>query len=172
MAFHEKWMISPMTKFRDLAGGVFFLAFSVFIYAVSYQIRLTKADPLGPQFFPRMVAILIGALAIASIVRSLLRLREKIAIVAGGGNNNTNTRLSFWGTIVLLIAYMLLVEKVGFIVLSIIYLYLQIYLVSPRDDLQKRNFVINGVVSIVVPLALYYLFYHAFGIFLPPGILD
>lgn len=35
-----------MTRFRDLMS-VFFLAFSIFLYVTSYQIRLTKADPIG-----------------------------------------------------------------------------------------------------------------------------
>lgn len=158
-----------MTRFRDLTGGVFFLAFSVFLYVTSYQIRLTKADPIGPQFFPRLVAVLIGVLALVSIVRSLLRLREQKNATASGGKPLAVVPLL--ATCVLLVAYMLLIDKVGFILLSVIYLYLQILLISPPEELQKKNLLINGVVSVLVPVALYHLFYHAFGIFLPEGLL-
>ena len=65
-----------MAKYRDLIGGVFFLAFAVFIYALSYQIHMTQADPVGPQFFPRLVALFMGVLALISISRSVLRLRQ------------------------------------------------------------------------------------------------
>ena len=161
-----------MTKFRDLIGGVFFLAFSVFIYALSYQIHMTKADPVGPQFFPRLVGLLMAALALASIVRSVLRLRAQNAIAAETKKSDRPADYAFPLTILLLIGYMLLIAKVGFILLSIPYLFIQIYLISPKEELQKKNLLINGIVSIVVPIALYYLFYHAFGIFLPPGFLD
>lgn len=160
-----------MTRFRDLIGGVFFLAFSIFLYVTSYQIRLTKADPIGPQFFPRMVALLMGTLALISIVRSLLRLREQ-AGTAGSAPKKPFAAVAFLGTCVLLVAYMLLIDKVGFIPLSIVYLYLQILLVSPPEELAKKNLLINGVVAVLVPVTLYYLFYHAFGIFLPAGILE
>ena len=158
-----------MAKYRDLIGGVFFLAFAVFIYALSYQIHMTQADPVGPQFFPRLVALFMGVLALISISRSVLRLRQLTPAVAAkkGGFS-----IALLLTVLLLIAYTLLIEKVGFIILSTIYLYLQILLISPKEELQKRNLVINAVVAIVVPIALYYLFYHAFGIFLPAGLLE
>ena len=164
-----------MTKFRDLIGGVFFLAFSVFIYALSYQIHMTKADPVGPQFFPRLVALLMAVLALASIVRSVLRLRAHKAVASAGTDTQKPgrpTNYAFPFTILLLIGYMLLIDTIGFILLSIPYLFVQIYLISPQEDLQKKNLLLNGIVALVVPIALYYLFYHAFGIFLPPGLLD
>lgn len=167
-----------MAKFRELIGGVVFLGVSAFIYALSYQIHMTKADPIGPQFFPRLVALFMAVLSIVSIMRSLLRMREqgnKVRNVPAGAESiklRYAPNYAFLFTILLLIGYMLLIEKVGFIPLSIVYLYIQIYLVSPREELQRKNLVINGVISVIVPIALYYLFYHAFGIFLPPGILD
>ncbi|MBE2294120.1 MAG: tripartite tricarboxylate transporter TctB family protein [Phycisphaerales bacterium] len=158
-----------MAKYRDLIGGVFFLAFAVFIYALSYQIHMTQADPVGPQFFPRLVALFMGVLALISISRSVLRLRKADPTATA---KKGSFSIALLLTALLLIAYTLLIEKVGFIILSAIYLYLQILLISPKEELQKHNLVINAVVAIVVPIALYYLFYHAFGIFLPAGLLE
>ena len=161
-----------MAKYRDLIGGVFFLAFAVFIYALSYQIHMTQADPIGPQFLPRLVALFMGALALFSVVRSVLRLRKTDSATPATTPKKGGDNVALLLTAVLLVAYTLLIEKVGFIILSTIYLYLQILLISPKEELQKRNLVINAIVAIIVPIALYYLFYHAFGIFLPAGLLE
>jgi putative tricarboxylic transport membrane protein len=166
-----------MAKFRELFSGVAFFAFSIFLYALSYQIKMTKADPIGPQFFPRLVALLIALLSILSIVRGISQIRERNMKSKRVANSDDKTKASykpnysFLFSILLLIAYMLFIQKIGFILLSIVYLFFQIYLISPKEELKRRNLIIYGIISVCVPIALYFVFYNAFNIFLPPGIL-
>lgn len=76
------------------------------------------------------------------------------------------------GTFLILVCYALLIDKIGFIILTTIYLFLQILLLLPKDLLKVKKYIfITAVVSIIVPLSLYFLFYKVFGIFLPMGIL-
>lgn len=156
-----------MSKFKDLIAGAIFLCLSLIIYIGSNYIRVTKEDPLGPQFFPRLVAFSIAALSIVLIVKGAAQLR---AGKQKKGKKPMDLK-SFLLTSAILIAYMLLVDKVGFILVSVAYLFLQIILITPKEDLTKRNYVIFGAASLVIPVGLYFVFYYAFNIFLPPGIL-
>lgn len=152
---------------KDKLSGLVFLAFSIFVYAASYSIRTTKADSLGPQFFPRMVAIIMGILAIIQIFTAFTRKTGKESESKGFAFN--------WPlilSIALLIAYCYFLKQVGFIVLTTIYLFCQIYLLFPAGSFaNKKLLIISIVASLAVPAGIYYLFYYGFQIFLPAGIL-
>lgn len=63
---------------KDQLSGLVFLAFSIFLYAGSYAIKMSKADTLGPQFFPRIVAIVMGVLSVIQLFGSTCKnLKEK-----------------------------------------------------------------------------------------------
>lgn len=74
-----------MTESRkDQLSGLVFLAFSIFMYAVSFSIQTSTADALGPQFFPQIVSIVMGVLSVVLIFGSTRKnLREKAAGSAG-----------------------------------------------------------------------------------------
>jgi hypothetical protein len=154
---------------KNIISGFFFLALSVFIYAVSYTIKLVKADSLGPQFFPRLVSFIMAQLAVYLIAVNALRLRR----------NREKTEKKIFKlniplivTSVLLVAYGLLINSLGFIVTTMLYLFVQIYMLLPLECLKKRSYmIITACVSLLTPVFIYYLFYMAFNIFLPVGIL-
>ncbi len=162
-----------MSKFKDLYAGAFFLCLSAVIYAASYAIHLTKADPIGPQFFPRLVAFAMAALSFPLIWKGLAALKAKSGGSAASESKKAKKPIgyAFLLSIALLVGYMLLVEHIGFILMSIVYLFCQIVLISPKEDLNKRHYVLFGAIALVVPVALYFVFYYAFNIFLPAGIL-
>ena len=75
-------------------------------------------------------------------------------------------------TIAILFAYALLVQTVGFIIMTALYLMAQILLLLPEKRLKSRKgILITAALSIVAPIFIYQLFYRAFSIFLPAGLL-
>ena len=157
------------TERKNLISGIFFLLFAAFVYAESYAIKMTKADSLGPQFFPRLVAFFTAALAIYLIVSSILKMKRETAPTEKTGFHlNVNLLL----TCVILVAYFLLVKTVGFVVLTAVYLFLQMLLLLPKGSVKNKKYmIITAVTSVVVPVFIYLLFYKVFQIFLPAGIL-
>ena len=154
---------------KDKLSGLVFLAFSIFIYAASYSIRTTKADSLGPQFFPRTVAVFMGILAVIQIFTAFTR-KDKANTEAESKSFAINWPLIL--SIALLVAYCYLLKEVGFIVLTTIYLFCQIYLLFPKGSFaNKKLLIISIIASLAVPAGIYYLFYYGFQIFLPAGIL-
>ena len=160
---------------KDLCSGIFFMVFAIFLYVESYAIKMSKADALGPQFFPRMVAVAITILAVVLILKSVAAIRAEKAeakepAAEKAGKLSWNTPLIL--TMALLCGYFLLVEEVGFIVLTTIYLFCQIFLLLPKGSVRNiKRLVIVAVVSPTVSVGVYMLFYKVFSIFLPAGIL-
>ncbi len=162
---------------KDLFSGIFFLVFAAFLYAESYNIKMSTADALGPQFFPRMVAIAMVILAFIVIGRSLAAAKLKkargeqepsMSEVIKGTPLNLNLLL----TIALLILHFLLVGELGFIITTALYLFGQMFLLLPKGSIKKPKFlIVVTACSIVIPAAIYLMFYHLFSIFLPAGIL-
>lgn len=151
-------------NYRDLGTGLFFMIFAIVMYQQSYNIVITVHDAMGPRFFPQLVSILMGILSIILIISSF-----KSSLEPGKKFENKSSLLT---TIIILILYALFLEKIGFIILTTIYLFFQIILLLPKEYIKNRKYLlITGAVSIITPIFLYFLFYKVFSIFLPAGIL-
>ena len=75
-------------------------------------------------------------------------------------------------TLAILFLYAVLVDAIGFIIMTALYLFCQISLLLSKEALKsKKTLVVTGLVSVLTPVFIYYLFYYAFSIFLPTGIL-
>jgi putative tricarboxylic transport membrane protein len=139
---------------------------------MSFSIHASTAESLGPAFFPRVVAFCMAALSIGLIfknIKALQKAKGKVETVTEKKPFKMNYSLLF--SALLLIAYMILVNTIGFIIMSIIYIFCQIILISAKEDLNKKYYIIYAVVAVVTPIVLYYVFYNFLGVFLPTGIL-
>lgn len=151
-------------NYRDLGTGLFFMIFAIIMYQQSYSIVITVHDAMGPRFFPQLVSILMGILSIILIITSF-----NSSLESGKKFENKSSLLI---TIIILILYALFLEKIGFIILTTIYLFFQIILLLPKEYIKNRKYLlITGAVSIITPIFLYFLFYKVFSIFLPAGVM-
>ena len=152
---------------KEILSGVIFFLIAVALYVGSYAIVVTTNDAMGPQFFPRTVAVIMGLLAVVQVAGGLKKEKREQGDEGTGG---FNARAA--ATIAILFAYALLVQTVGFIIMTALYLMAQILLLLPEKRLKSRKgIVITAVVSVVTPIFIYELFYRAFSIFLPTGLL-
>ena len=152
---------------KEILSGVIFFLIAVALYAGSYAIVVTTNDAMGPQFFPRTVAVIMGLLAVVQVAGGLKKENKDQGDEGTGG---FNARAA--ATIAILFAYALLVQTVGFIIMTALYLMAQILLLLPEKRLKSRKgIVITAVVSVVTPIFIDELFYRAFSIFLPTGLL-
>lgn len=152
---------------KEIGSGVIFFLIAVALYAGSYAIVVTTADAMGPQFFPRTVAICMGVLAVAQVASGLKKEEKERA---SGEEKGFNIRAA--ATMGILFAYALLVQSVGFIIMTALYLLAQILLLLPEKRLKSgKGILITAAVSAVTPVLIYELFYRVFSIFLPAGLL-
>ncbi len=59
-------------------------------------------------------------------------------------------------------------EKVGFLISSIVYLFAQMVILAPKE---KRNFLLLAVIAVVFNIVVYFIFRNALNVMLPKGIL-
>ena len=69
-----------------------------------------------------------------------------------------------------LVIYVGLMDLVGFVIMTVLYTFAQILILTPREK-WKKNFVPAGIVALVAGFLLYYLFKVQLNVLLPAGIL-
>ena len=159
---------------KNLYSGIFFIFFSAFLFIESFNIKMSTADALGPQFFPRLVAFLMLVLALVLIFLSVKNWNQAKAEEAAMPAEKRKITFNFplVASIVLLFGYFLVLEHLGFMISTAIYLFCQMFLLLPQGSFKKpRYLVIVTLVSVGLSVFIYYLFLLAFSIFLPAGIL-
>ncbi|MEA5011446.1 MAG: tripartite tricarboxylate transporter TctB family protein [Angelakisella sp.] len=158
---------------KDLCSGIFFLLFAGFLYWQSFQIKMSTSDSLGPQFFPRLVVVLMVILAAIVILKAVATIKKENTTPASAeAAKGFSWNIPMLLTIGLLVSYFLLIKSVGYIVLTAIYLFCQMFILLPKGAIKNVKYLaIVIATSIIVPTGIYMLFYKVFMIFLPAGIL-
>jgi putative tricarboxylic transport membrane protein len=162
-----------MGKKRDLIIGAAFLAFSVAVFIASFGIRRLVVVRIGSAFVPQLAAILLGALSILLIVQTLLSLRTvSEAEVPAKKEEQDRAEIkrrnfSVSATLVLILVYLVLLQPVGFLLTTAVYLFAQFIVLSRK----KPNYPLYAVLAIGTSVIIYYLFVKVFILFLPAGIL-
>lgn len=120
-------------RFNDAILGAFFLALSGYIILSAAGFHTPPGQKFGPGFFPTIVASVMGAAALGLIVKGLVARR-------GGGRLVdldpwlSRPRLVVHGVAVFafLVAYLLLSEPLGFLVVAPLLLWALIWLLWGR----------------------------------------
>ncbi|MDQ7843410.1 MAG: tripartite tricarboxylate transporter TctB family protein [Armatimonadota bacterium] len=141
----------------DLAIGVGLLLFSLFYAQQSFLIRRGFAsDRLGPAFFPRLLALALGILAVLLIVRAL----------AGRSDPSRPPAIRigvFAGVLALVVVYALLMPRAGFLIATPLLLGSVIRILGLRD----WTTLIGTALGITA--VLYLVFGRALHVLLPMG---
>ncbi len=130
------------------------------------------SDPLGARAIPYLWGISLLVLSLILVVRGIKQ--RNLAI-----KNNTlvKSELNFTGmikenreivlTFVSLAVYIALLEPVGFLIMTAVYLFVQTLILTPKE---KRNYIVTLITSIVIAVALDYVFVCLLNVLLPLGI--
>jgi len=128
----------------------------------------------GPDFYPMLVAVVVVALCALLFCFDLYALSKKrgtsestAAAARIGEKKQTKTVLV---TLLFIVAYIALLDILGFILSTFLYLTLQISLLSPKAP-TKRSILLYGSLSAVFASAVYFIFTEFFLLMLPAGIL-
>ena len=149
-------------KTKGIITSILFLAFSVVMIVFARQYKPMMKNDLGSGFFPMVVGIAMCAL---SVLRLVLAIREKEGAVKKSGED----LMGGLATTILIGGYCIAFNPVGFIISTVIYLFLQILVLTPKE---KRSWPITIIISVVAPIAFYVLFVYAINTPLPKGLLS
>jgi len=150
-------------KMRNTVASVIFLIFGGFMLYASMGVKTVMSNDVGSGYVPRFIAILIIITAAGKLILTLLvknpSSRKK--------ETSNSDPLGGFGTIGLMLLYMLTFNSVGFILSTVCYLFAQMLLLS---DSTNRKPILFAALSIAVPVAVYALFVYAISMPLPVGI--
>ena len=154
---------------KDLLTGIVAAAFSAFYLMQTSGIKVFGGATAGvtAQTVPRLWGVAMLVLSILLILRSILAMRKK-------SEQDEEARLErreVVCTFCLLILYAALMKLVGFIIMSILYVYLQVWVLTPPEKRTKRMHTIAGGLAVFFSVSLYFVFTKYLMVMLPPGIL-
>jgi putative tricarboxylic transport membrane protein len=140
------------TRLADRAAAVLLLALAVFVYIYSSGLPapIQDLDP-GVGYFPRMLAVLIGVLALVPLLRPAEWEGFPRGIVA----------VRVIGTVGLLCVYALLVDELGFVLTTLVFVLAELLLLGARRPLALV------LMPLGVSLGLFYLFREVLDVPLP-----
>ncbi len=156
------------------AGGALALFAAVYIY-LSGDIQPFKgigATPLDARFIPRLWGTALLILSLMLVVRGF---RARTAELRGGAAGSGVSAKSFWDrnrevvlTFAAIAVYTALLGPVGFLIMSALYMFFQILLLSKPE---KRNYKLAAAVAVISAVLVDYLFVELLSVLLPRGIL-
>ena len=159
-------------KYNDLIGAGLLIALSVFALCVSRQIPMGLASGLGADFLPTVCSAILLVIGLVLALQAIGELKkadksektERAEPKEKGSGKLAQVLLTF----VLLFVYDLLLKTVGFVILTPVYLFLQMLLIAPKDKRKPVWFVVLGMLTTAV---IYMIFTWGFSIILPMGLL-
>lgn len=152
------------------AGFVFLVSAFYFIYALFFIESHSVRGVPDSAFIPKIVGCCMLALSGVLLVSSVRADRQ------GESDAQAATEkkefLNVLGTAAILLAYILLVEPLGFLPATGLYLFAQfLYLTDSAKLRQPKTYAVYLAIALGVSAAIYFLFLKAFHLILPAGIL-
>lgn len=164
-------------SWSNVVIGIILLIVSAFYYLSTGDFPSpTKADNLGPTFFPTLLAAILAGLALLLILDSILTRRtsgdERDGAVIEGAErleedsfSGENISYKFlFGTMGMSVLYVGLLSVLGFLICTPLFLIILIRLLG------YERWVNNVAASVGLTATLYLLFVTALGVNLPQGI--
>ena len=160
---------------KNLYPGIILTIISAAYLALSGQIEIftgSGATPLDARFMPRLWGTVLLILSLILVVRGI---KQRKAAVASGEidaskksliesiADSREVLLSF----VFLAIYVAIMEPIGFLISTAVYLYAEILLLTEKS---KRNYIIPLIVAIIFAVGIDFIFVRFLNVLLPAGI--
>ncbi len=133
------------------------------------------STPINNHFVPYLWGGAILVLSLWLVVRGLIKRKKFLA--EGGTVEKTDLKkiISEYreviASFVALTIYVALMDAVGFVIMTILYTFAQILILTPRED-WKKNYVPAAITAAITGIVLYYIFREMLNVLLPVGILS
>jgi len=157
-------------KYGDIISGSFVLLVAIGLFIASANIKQFNVVKLGADFVPRLTAVFLVILGIALIVNGVKSLKEikNLETKQEEKKEETPDYISVAVTLILLLIYVILLEKIGFIIMTSLFLFIQFIILSAKS---QRKYMQFALISMITSVSAYYLFVSVFQVMIPAGIL-
>ena len=158
--------------FANLIASLLLLVFEIWAYAQTLGFKVVKNAVVQPASFPQFMCAGMMVFTIVLLVQSLFSLKKMEADDPNVQEAASINALSNKGVqaglfvIVLCVVYVALFEVLGYVLASAIVAAIIMWLIGKRDVKQIL------LVSILVPLLMWLVFYKLLTVNIPMGVLD
>lgn len=153
---------------RDSIAGLICLAFAIGMLLLTRGLPQSSLVPIGPDFYPRIVLIIMTVLSVMLIAADLWRQRAQAApaAVAAAAPDKRNYRLVAV-TFAVFAGYVVLLPLAGYRVATFIFMAaLQAVFETPRG---ARRWTVVLVSALATTVVTYFVFEHYLSVLLPRG---
>ena len=158
-------------KCKDLILGIVMLLFSGFYLFYAQQIK--TRPKLTPSYASaKIMPILLGALlAVLSVVCIIQGIRQMKANKKeeNGKKMDKGDLMAVVFTFAVIIGYILIMPLLGFILSTVLYLFLQMLILAPAE---KRNYALFAIVAVVFTAIVFVAFRVGLQQLLPRGVIE
>ena len=151
-------------KISELIVNVVLVITGIGLFISAQAIETGTTMGKGSDFMPKLCTAIWVVLAVILLLQSI-KMKD---------DSNNFLKISKKGllmTLAYLLGYILLLNLVGFIISSILYLFVQMMLFVPDDYRTKNNCILFAALSTVIPFVVQVLFVNVFSLLLPTGII-
>jgi len=152
---------------RDTGIGIGLLAFCGLLYWQTGLVSVPPFVPIGPSFYPRVILILLAALAVWLIAEDLLKKRAPAWEAKKPAGPAPHYRRVLLGFIVFL-GYVGSLSLIGYLTATFLFILGLGWSVGPRD---RRELPKLAAIAIGTTLVTYLVFEKYLYVFLPRGLL-
>lgn len=156
-------------KYGDIVVGIFFMVLSAVMMVMAQMLPKSKVMDIGPDFMPMVIGgatfILAALLLFLSIKNFKLNTLELDTVSIPDCDYKR-----VLASILLVLIYVFMLQPVGFIVCTLIFLLLQMLVLSPDDQRSKKDIIKLAIIDVIFTMVVFFLFRYGFKIVLPAGI--
>lgn len=158
-------------KMTDGISGAVILLFAIIMYASLPGPGETVVAGLDMSLAPRLVALILGGLSILLLIITFWPFRGFGSTADEGyrAKSHFEYPARLVATAVLIVAAAAFFEWLGFVLTSMIYIFVQCYILTYEPGTFKP--LRTAIIAILFPVAVYLMFWHWLSMPLPKGIL-
>ena len=156
-------------KYGDIVVGIFFMVLSAVMIAMAQMLPKSKVMDIGPEFMPTVIGILTFVLAAMLLFLSIKNFKLNTKEIDPASIEKCDYKRVL-ASVILVLVYVYMLQPVGFILCTLVFLLLQMLVLSPDDERDKKHIIKLLIIDVIFTLVVFFLFRYGFKIVLPAGI--
>ena len=156
-------------KYGDISVGVFFMLLSAAMLVMAKMLPKSTVMDIGPDFMPMCIGVMTFVLAAALVFLNIKNMKIYVAWAEAEGPEKADYKRVLTSFIIILV-YVFVLKSVGFIISTLVYLPVQMFILAPEERRGKKNVIQLLLTDVLFTFVVFFLFRYGFKIVLPAGI--
>lgn len=156
-------------KYGDIVVSVFFMVLSAAMIVMAKMLPKSKVMDIGPDFMPLVIGTVTLILSAILLFLSVKNFKKHVAEIDPSSIEACDYKRVL-SSVILVLIYVFTMKPIGFIISTLVFLLLQMYVLSPDDERTKKDVVKLAIIDVIFTMVVFFLFRYGFKIVLPAGI--